>query len=143
MVKRNFLLLSLLTLLTLSFTSIDKVFAQDMPGVSVWTNKKSYSPGESGVLFIKFKTGAKVKIPKEPEIQVNLTNSDVQGAGLQIPGGGGEYLPSGQIKYTFTVPSNASGNVTIAGNVKFGYCNSDNGVCKMGNKNFSITRTVK
>ena len=141
--KKKFLLFSLLAILTLSFTNIQIVLSQDMPGVSVWTNKKTYAPGESGVLFIKFKTAAKVKIPKEPEIQVILNSSDVEGLGLQGLSGGGEYLGNNTIKYNFKVPGNASGTVNIAGNVKFGYCNSDNGVCKLGNKSFSVSKTVK
>lgn len=120
--------------------------AQAVPGISASANKKTFSPGESGVLTINFKTGAKVKIPKDPEIIVNLTSSEIEGQGLQdYTGGEGDYINNSKVKYNFTIPSNAASGstITISGSVKFGYCSTNDGVCKIATKNFTAKVKVK
>ena len=120
------------------------VNAQQQPTVNVSPSKKIFKPGESGVLLIKFKTGAKVKIPKEPDVEV-VSISGVNGSGMQRIGGAGEYIDSKLVKYNFTVPNDAQSGSTIkiTGTVKFGYCNSDDGVCKLGKSNFTANIKVK
>lgn len=138
------LLLSLLVLaFSVSLLSTADAYSQTKPNISVWTNQKSYNPGESGVLYIKFKTASGVKIPKVPAITVSI-NSGVEGAGMQdySGNGGGEYLGNNIVKYNFTVPDNASGRVKITGSVKFGYCSSADGVCKIGKSNISKNISV-
>ncbi len=130
----------------ISISGINSVNAQAMPGLSVSANKKSFSAGESGVLTLSFKTGKNVKIPKDPEIVVSLESGNIEGQGLQdYSGGEGDYISNSKVKYNFTIPAGAeSGStITISGNVKFGYCNSSDGVCKMGNKSFSVKVKVK
>ncbi len=127
----------------MGFTLSEK---QDLPGLVASTNKKSYNPGESGVLILNFKTGSHVKIPKDPEVTIKLTSNDVEGQGLQdYSGEEGDYISNSKVKYNFTVPADAASGsmLTISGNVKFGYCSSVDGVCKLGNKNFSTKIKVK
>ncbi|MBK6877964.1 MAG: hypothetical protein IPG99_16340 [Ignavibacteria bacterium] len=122
----------------------ESAFSQKLPGVSVSTNKKSYSPGESGVLIISFKTASGVKIPKEPGVEINV--SGIEGQGLQdYSGGEGDYISGSKVKYNFVVPGNASSgsSLTLDGSVRFGYCSTSDGVCKMGDKNFSAKIKVK
>ncbi len=122
----------------------ESAYSQKLPGISVSTDKKSYSPGESGVLTISFKTSSGVKVPKEPGVEVSV--SGVDGQGLQdYTGGEGDYINSSKVKYNFVVPSGApsGGQLVIDGSVKFGYCSTSDGVCKMGNKNFSAKIKVK
>jgi hypothetical protein len=122
----------------------ENAYSQKMPGVSVSTDKKSYSPGESGVLIINFKTSSGVKVPKEPGVDVTV--SGVEGQGMQdYSGGDGDYINSSKVKYNFVVPSGATSGtpITIDGSVKFGYCSTSDGVCKMGNKNFSAKIKIK
>jgi len=136
-------LLSLFVIICFVF-SATAAFAVEAPAVSASANKKSYAPGETGVLTIKFKTGAHVKIPKDPEVEVTLEGAD--GNGLQdYTGGGDDYIAGSKVKYNFTVPSGAvSGStITVKGKVKFGYCNSDDGVCKLATKNFTAKIKVK
>lgn len=138
---------SLLSLLifTFIFTFSSEIFAQAVPKVTVKTNKKTYSPGETGVITISFKPAKNVKIPKEPDITVNLTEG-VSGTGIQdYTGGAGEYLNSNFVKYNFTVPSNVTSGSTvkITGTVKFGYCNADDGICKIANKTFTTSIKIK
>ena len=119
---------------------------KDAPGISAIPNKKSYSPGESGVLTITFKTGSKVKIPKDPEITVDLTSADVEGSGVQdYSGDEGDYISGSKIKYNFTVPGGAASGstLTVSGNVRFGYCSTTDGVCKLGNRNFTAKIKVR
>lgn len=116
------------------------------PSISASPNKKSYKPGESGVLILTFKTGAKVKIPKDPEVTVNLTSGEVEGQGLQdYSGGEGDYISKSKVNYNFTVPADAASGstLTISGNVKFGYCSATDGVCKIGNQSFTAKIKVK
>lgn len=120
--------------------------AQSAPGISVSTNKKSYNSGESGFLTINFKTGSKVKIPKEPEVVISLNSSDVEAGGLQdYTGGDGDYISNSKVKYNFTVPAGTPSGTTIAvsGSVKFGYCSTKDGVCKITTKNFTAKVKVK
>lgn len=143
-VKFSAILLSVFLLV--SIIVANNVFAQSLPGLTVSTDKKSYSAGESGVLTLNFKTGAKVKIPKEPGITINLTSSDIEGQGLQdYTGGEGDYISNSKVKYNFVVPSGAASGstLTLSGSVKFGYCSTSDGVCKIGNKNFSAKIRIK
>jgi len=122
----------------------ESAYSQKLPGISVSTDKKSYSPGESGVLTINFKTSSGVKVPKEPGVEVSV--SGVDGQGLQdYTGGEGDYINGSKVKFNFVVPSGApsGGQLVIDGSVKFGYCSTSDGVCKMGNKNFSAKIKVK
>ncbi|MEO8209325.1 MAG: hypothetical protein ABI840_02100 [bacterium] len=127
----------------MGFNSADK---KDAPAISATPNKKSYSPGESGVLTLSFKTGSKVKIPKDPEVTVSLISGEIEGQGLQdYSGSEGDYISGSKVKYNFTVPAGAASGstLTISGNVKFGYCSTVDGVCKLGNKNFTAKIRVK
>ncbi|MEO8210540.1 MAG: hypothetical protein ABI840_08255 [bacterium] len=136
----------LVVFLLTAFGTMNFANAQSAPGVSASPNKKSYSPGESGFLTINFKTGSKVKIPKEPEVVINLTSGDVEAGGLQdYTGGDGDYINNSKVKYNFTVPAGAASGsaLTISGSVKFGYCSTTDGVCKIGTKNFTAKVKVK
>lgn len=122
----------------------ENAFSQKLPGLSVSTDKKSYSPGESGVLVLNFKTSSGVKIPKDPGVEVSI--SGVDGNGMQdYSGGEGDYISNSKVKYNFTVPSGAASGsqIAIEGTTKFGYCSTSDGVCKMGSKNFSVKIKVK
>ncbi len=139
-VRLSVFLLALFAITALS----ESAFSQKLPGVSVSTNKKSYSPGESGVLIISFKTASGVKIPKEPGVDISV--SGVEGQGVQdYSGGEGDYISGSKVKYNFVVPGGAASGSSIAidGSVNFGYCSTSDGVCKMGSKNFSATIKVK
>jgi hypothetical protein len=141
MLKKSFLI-SVIFAFALSFLAFSNADSQTLPKISVKTNKKSYTPGESGILTIKFKTGDDVKIPAEPQVEVTL--SGVTGGSLQgYPGS--EYIESKQVKYSFTVGDDAeSGStVTISGSVKFGYCDSGSGICKIGTQKFSVKIKIK
>jgi len=116
------------------------------PGVSASVNKKSYSPGETGIITLTFKTGSKVKIPKEPGVTMDLTTGEIEGIGFQdYSGGDGDYIDNSKVKYEFKVPDNtASGStINVTGKVKFGYCTVSDGVCKMANQGFSTKVKVK
>ena len=144
---KNKSLLALFIALSFCLTGLNSAFAADAPIVSATPNKKSYSIGESGVLNISFKTGKHVKIPKDPEIEVTITDG-IDGGTMQdysSNGGGDDYLKTPLVKYNFTIPSGAASGstITIKGKVKFGYCNSDDGVCKIGTKNFTAKIKVK
>lgn len=120
--------------------------AQNAPSVSASLNKKTYSPGESGILTLNFKTGSKVKIPKDPGIDLELTTSDINGQGFQdYSGGESDYISNSKVKYNFTVNSSAAegSTVTVSGNVKFGYCTTADGVCKIATKSFSVKAKIK
>ncbi|MDZ4711274.1 MAG: hypothetical protein SGI89_03000 [bacterium] len=122
------------------------VYSQSAPSVSASANKKSYTAGESGVLTLNFKTGSKVKIPKDPGVTMNLTTGDIEGQGFQdYSGGEGDYINNSKVKYNFTVPSGAASGstITISGSVKFGYCTTSDGVCKLATKNFTAKVRVK
>jgi hypothetical protein len=141
MLKKS-LLLGVIFAFALSFLSFSNAHSQSVPKISVKTNKKSYKPGESGVLTIKFKTAENVKIPTEPQTEVTING--VTGGSLQgYPGG--DYNEAKQVKYSFTVGSSveSGSTVTITGSVKFGYCNSESGVCKIGTQKFSVKIKIK
>ncbi|MCY7361965.1 MAG: hypothetical protein LH629_07870, partial [Ignavibacteria bacterium] len=92
------------------------------------------------------KTGSKVKIPKDPEVVVNLSSGDLEGQGLQdYSGGDGDYISNSKEKYNFKDPDGAeSGStITVSGSVKFGYCSTSDGVCKIGNKDFTAKIKIK
>jgi len=140
------LITGLFTLVLITLFGISFTYAQSVPGLSVHSNKKSYAPGSSGVLTIKFKTASNVKIPKDPPIEVNISGDGVSGSGLQdYSGGDDDYIDSKTIKYNFTVSNDAESgtSITITGTVKFGYCNSESGICKIGNKSFSVKISIQ
>jgi hypothetical protein len=142
----KFLIILLVSVVIIPFMGINNANAKDAPGISATPNKKSYNPGESGVLTLSFKTGAHVKIPKDPEVTINLTSEDVMGQGLQdYSGDEGDYISNSKVKYNFTVPEGAErgSTLTISGTVKFGYCTTSDGVCKLGNRNFTAKVKVK
>jgi hypothetical protein len=132
---------ALFTALLIAVLSIS-AYASDQPKVSVSTNKKSYSPGENGVLIIKFRTGPHVKIPKEPAVEV-VSIDGVSGGSMLEFSGNGDYIENKTVKYTFTVPADASGSVKITGSLKFGYCSETDGVCKFGKSGFSTNIKIK
>ncbi|MBS1493043.1 MAG: hypothetical protein JST55_06020 [Bacteroidetes bacterium] len=139
-------LLALFVFASFCLMGFSSAMAVEAPSVSATTNKKSFSPGESGVLTLKFKTGDHVKIPKDPEIEVTITDGVDAGSLQDYAGGSDDYLSSpASVKYNFTVPSGAASGttITIKGKVKFGYCNSADGVCKIGTKNFTAKIKVK
>ena len=142
MLKKTSLLL-FIAIVALTFSSFKKLYSQTLPKVTVSVSKKSFKPGDSGVLTIKFKPVEGTKIPKEPQIEVTLTGDGVDGTGLQDYSGapGGDYFSSPAVKYNFNVSGNAESGSTISAKVKikFGYCSSENGVCKIGN----VTKTIK
>ncbi|MCX6161915.1 MAG: hypothetical protein NTV87_11385 [Ignavibacteriae bacterium] len=145
MLTKKSLVLALILAVLSGFLMNEVSNAQSMPGVSVSANKKSFKAGDSGILTIKFKTGNGVKIPKEPPIDVTITSDNINGQGVQdYTGGEGDYLTNNLVKYKFTVPDNTeAGDYTVTGTVKFGYCSSESGVCKLGNKSFSVKIKVK
>jgi hypothetical protein len=127
------------------FASVADSYSQATPTLSVKLNKKSYNPGESGFITIKFKTANTVKIPKEPEIEVTLNGSNIESLGLQVANSSGEYISPAQVKYKFKVSENAAAgtSINVTGTVKFGYCNADSGICKIATKDISFTVKVK
>jgi len=146
--KTAFLAVLLLIIPFLGFNASNTYtgVSSSTPGVSASANKKSFSPGESGVLTLTFKTGSKVKIPKEPGVTMELTTDKIEGAGFQdYSGGEGDYISNSKVKYNFKVPENAASgsSITITGSLKFGYCTVSDGVCKMGNQKFSAKIKVK
>jgi len=127
-------------------SNFQNVFAKNTPGVSASVNKKSYSPGESGVLTISFKTSSKIKIPKDPQVVVEITSGNIEGQGIQdYSGGDGDYIEDSKVRYNFTVPSGASSGstITVSGTVSFGYCTVSDGVCRLAKKNFTAKVRVK
>lgn len=141
MLKKS-ILISVIFAFALTFMAFSNADSQTIPKISVKTNKKTYKSGESGVLTIKFKTASTVKIPTEPQVEINLKG--VTGGSLQgYPGG--DYNESKQVKYTFTVGSSeeSGSTITISGSVKFGYCNSETGICKIGTQKFSVKIKIK
>ena len=144
--KVKFLIILLAFVMSIPLVGFDSAEKKGVPSVSASADKKSYSPGESGVIILSFKTGSNVKIPKDPEVTVNLTSDNIEGHGLQdYTGGDGDYISNSKVKYNFTVPGGAASGstITITGNVKFGYCSTSDGVCKLGNKDFSAKIKVK
>ncbi len=145
-IRVKFTIILLTAAILIPFMGFSYTIAKDAPGVSATPNKKSYSPGESGFVTLSFKTGSKVKIPKDPEVIVSLTSDEVYGQGLQdYSGGEGDYISNSKVKYNFTVPDGAASGstITISGSVKFGYCTTTDGVCKIGNREFTAKIKVK
>lgn len=143
-VKISAILLTIFVISGFSFQSL--LYAKDAPGVSASVNKKSFSPGESGVLTLSFKTGSKVKIPKDPGVNIEITSGNIEGQGVQdYSGGEGDYIEGSKVKYNFTVPADAQSGSTlnVTGTVGYGYCTVSDGVCKLANKNFSVKVRVK
>ena len=135
------LLISFFAVLSIS----NSVLAQSSPTLKV-TASKSVKPGGTGTLTIKFKHGPKVKIPQEPAIEVSISGDDISGTGSPaFTADDDGYIVNSSIKYKFKVSGNATSGSTIqiSGTVKFGYCNSDTGVCKMGNQSFTVSVKVK
>jgi len=110
------------------------------------TATKSVKPGATGTLTIKFKHGSKVKIPQEPTIEVSITGDGITGSGSPILKADEDgYIKNSTIKYKFKVSSNATSGSTIqiTGTVKFGYCSTETGTCKMGNQSFTTSVKIK
>ena len=119
--------------------------AQSSPTVSVKVSK-SVKPGETGTLTIKFKHGAKVKIPSEPAIEITLNGEGITAQGEPSFNADAEgYITNSTVKYKFKVSSNAKSGSTISitGKVKFGYCSTETGVCKFCDQNFTASVKVK
>jgi hypothetical protein len=135
------LLISLFAVLSIS----NSVLAQSVPTLKVSVTK-SVKPGGTGTLTIKFKHGAKVKIPQEPAIEVSISGDGITGTGSPVFKADDDgYIINSTIKYKFKVSSNATSGSTIqiSGTVKFGYCNSESGICKIGNQSFTTSVKVK
>jgi hypothetical protein len=145
MMKLKFFIVMLLIGVFGLLSASDYAAAQT-PDLKVTVSKKSFKPGDSGKLIIKFKHGPKVKIPKEPPIEVSISGEGIIGQGVQdYSGGEGDYISNSQIKYNFKVSENAASGttITVTGTVKFGYCSTESGICKIGTKNFTVTVKVK
>ena len=142
----KFSIILLVSVILIQFMGFSFNGVKDAPGVSATPNKKSYNPGETGFITLSFKTGSKVKIPKDPEVIVSLTSDEVYGQGLQdYSGGEGDYISNSKVRYNFTVPDGAASGstLTISGSVKFGYCTTTDGICKIGNRDFTAKIKVK
>ena len=119
--------------------------AQSSPTLKVSVTK-SVKPGGTGTLTIKFKHGNKVKIPQEPAIEVSISGDVITGTGSPIFSANDEgYITNSTIKYKFKVSGNATSGSTvqISGTVKFGYCSTETGTCKMGNQSFTTSVKIK
>lgn len=137
-------LVSLFTLVVF-FVLVGNGYSQ-VPSISASVNKSSgYSPGGSGYITIKFKCANNIKISADPEVSVTLTAEGVTGTGLQTPSTSGDYLSPAQVKYNFSVSSNTSAGsrIKVKVTVKFSYCNSETGVCKIATKSTYVTVKVK
>lgn len=142
MINKKSLVFTVLLVVLAAFLMSSVSYAQ--PSVTVTASKKSFKPGDTGFLIIKFK-GSKIKIPKEPPIDVTINGDNIIAQGLQdYSGGSGDYIDSKQVKFKFRISENApSGTISVSGNIKFGYCSSDSGICKLGNKSFNAKVKVK
>jgi hypothetical protein len=131
---RKIVLSIVILLFVIAFSNTAKA---QVPSISAKASPKTLSAGDKSVLTITFKTSSGIKISKEPEIEVTLTGEDVEGVKLQDYSGypGGDYLDGKQIKYNFKVSSDATaGTKTLTVKVKFAYCSSESGVCKITTK---------
>jgi len=143
--KKRILTVVLLISFFAVFSLSNSASAQSSPTLKVSVTK-SVKPGGTGTLTIKFKHGSKVKIPKEPAIEVLLNSDGITLIGDAIFTTNDEdYITNSTIKYKFKVSSNATSGSTIqiSGTVKFGYCSTETGTCKMGNQSFTATVKVK
>jgi hypothetical protein len=135
------LLISFFAVLTIS----NSASAQSSPTLKVSVSK-SVKPGGTGTLTIKFKHSNKVKIPQEPAIDVSISGDGITGVGDPTFSADEDgYIINSTIKYKFKVSSNATSGSTIqiSGTVKFGYCSTETGTCKMGNQSFTVSVKVK
>lgn len=130
-----------LIIILISVLFATQLFAQSAPQIEIKANKKSFKPGQSGTLSIKFKVGDNIKIPKEPQIEVTISGDNITGLGLEdYTMGEGEYLKNPVVKYKFKVENGATaGTKELQVKVKFSYCNYGTGICKFAEK----TKTVK
>jgi hypothetical protein len=145
MMKKRILTLVLLISFFAVLSISNSALAQSSPTLKV-SGPKSLKAGKTGTLTIKFKHGPKVKIPKEPAIEVSIKGDGVTGVGEPKFSSDDEgYINNSTIKYKFKLSSDAvSGtSVQISGTVKFGYCSTETGTCKMGNQSFTVTVKVK
>lgn len=135
------LLISFFAVLSIS----NSASAQSSPTLKVSVTKP-VKPGGTGTLTIKFKHGNKVKIPQEPAIEVSITGDGITGSGNPMFSANDEgYITNSTIKYKFKVSGNATSGSTvqISGTVKFGYCSTETGTCKMGNQSFTTSVKIK
>lgn len=131
----------LLVVVLINVFFISQVFAQTTPSLEIKANKKSFKPGQSGTLSIKFKVSDNIKIPKEPPIEVTISGDNITGLGLEdYSMGEGEYLKNPVVKYKFKVENGVTaGTKEVQVKVKFSYCNYSTGICKFAEK----TKTIK
>lgn len=145
MIKRTVFSLLVITLTVLSLNNaFSYSAAPGVPKVTASANQKSYSPGETGYFTLHFKTTDHVKIPKDPNVIVTVNG--VSNDGIEdYSGEPGDYINSGKVKVKFTVPSDAvSGSkIKVNGAVKFGYCSTDDGTCRLAKKEYSFNIKVK
>jgi len=143
--KKRFLAVALLISFFAVLSISNSVLAQSSPTLKV-SATKSVKPGGTGTLTIKFKHGPKVKIPQEPAFEVSISGDGINGTGNPVFTADDDgYVVNSAIKYKFKVSSNATSGSTvqISGTVKFGYCNSETGVCKIGNQSFTASVKIK
>lgn len=135
------LLISFFAVLSIS----NSASAQSSPTLKVSVTK-SVKAGGTGTITIKFKHGNKVKIPQEPAIEVSISGDGITGSGSPMFSANDEgYITNSTIKYKFKVSGNATSGSTvqISGTVKFGYCSTETGTCKMGNQSFTTSVKIK
>lgn len=135
------LLISFFAVLSIS----NSASAQSSPTLKVSVTK-SVKAGGTGTITIKFKHGNKVKIPQEPAIEVSITGDGITGSGSPTFSANEDgYITNSTIKYKFKVSGNATSGSTvqISGTVKFGYCSTETGTCKMGNQSFTTSVKIK
>ncbi|CAN5606608.1 hypothetical protein BH10BAC5_BH10BAC5_22070 [soil metagenome] len=125
-------------------SSYSKNEASGVPKVNATANKKSYAPGESGYITLHFKTSGHVKIPKDPPVMITLNGASNDGM-EDYSSESGDYINSNKVKVKFTVPSDASSGskIKISGFVKFGYCSTDDGTCRLAKKDYSLNIKIK
>ncbi len=143
--KKRILAVVLLVSFFAVFALSDSAFAQSSPTLKVSVTK-AVKPGGIGTLTIKFKHGPKVKIPQEPAIEISLSGDGITSVGeLTFKTDDDGYIINSTIKQKFKVSSNATSGSTIqiSGTVKFGYCSTATGTCKMGNQSFTVSVIVK
>jgi hypothetical protein len=143
--KKRILAVVLLISFFAVFSISSEASAQSSPTLKVSVTK-SVKPGGTGTLTIKFKHGNKVKIPQEPAIEVSISGDGITGSGSPTFSANEEgYITNSTIKYKFKVSGNATSGSTvqISGTVKFGYCSTETGTCKMGNQSFTASVKIK
>ncbi|MFZ4592397.1 MAG: hypothetical protein ACOYN6_15455 [Ignavibacteria bacterium] len=143
--KKRILAVVLLISFFAVFSMSSEASAQSSPTLKVSVTK-SVKPGGTGTLTIKFKHGNKVKIPQEPAIEVSISGDGITGSGSPTFSANDEgYITNSTIKYKFKVSGNATSGSTvqISGTVKFGYCSTETGTCKMGNQSFTTSVKIK